>query len=76
MSNRYIESLQSILVTDSTNQNTTSQVLNAYLLYMTRVAELMGGTDAEEQMKDVLEFERRLAQVGVVLIVFIPILDS
>lgn len=31
---------------------------------MIKVAELMGGTDVEEQMKDILEFEKKLAGVS------------
>lgn len=31
---------------------------------MIKVAELMGGTDVEEQMKDILEFEKKLAAVS------------
>lgn len=31
---------------------------------MVKVAELMGGVDVEEQMKDILEFEKQLATVS------------
>lgn len=39
-------------------------MLDAYLIYMIKVAELMGGTNVEEQMKDILEFEKKLALVS------------
>lgn len=31
---------------------------------MIKVAELMGGTNVEEQMNDILEFEKKLAAVS------------
>ena len=31
---------------------------------MVKVAELMGGVNVEEQMKDILEFEKKLAAVS------------
>lgn len=31
---------------------------------MIKVAELMGGTNVESQMKDILEFEKKLAAVS------------
>lgn len=40
------------------------QVLDAYLIYMIKVAELMGGTNVEEEMKEILEFEKKLATVS------------
>jgi len=44
------------------------KVLDAYLIYMTKVAELMGGTNVDDQMKEVLEFEKRLAAVSCYLL--------
>lgn len=32
---------------------------------MIKVAELMGGTNVEERMKDILEFEKKLAAVSI-----------
>lgn len=34
---------------------------------MIKVAELMGGVDVEEQMKDILEFEKKLASVSLIM---------
>lgn len=31
---------------------------------MIKVSELMGGKNVEKEMKDVLEFERKIAEVG------------
>jgi len=45
------------------------QVLIAYLDYMTRVGELLGGgDDVRELMTEVLEFEVRLANVSTIII--------
>lgn len=53
-------------MTTTSHVSNYSQVLDAYKSYMTKVAELMGGSPAkvEEEMKDVMEFERRLAEVS------------
>ena len=40
------------------------KVLDAYFIYMVKVAELMGGVDVEEQMREILEFEKKLAAVS------------
>lgn len=47
------------------NKTDKNVVLDAYLIYMIKVAELMGGTNVEEQMKEVLEFEKKLATITV-----------
>lgn len=47
------------------NKTDKNVVLDAYLIYMIKVAELMGGTNVEEQMKDILEFEKKLATITV-----------
>lgn len=47
------------------NKTDKKVVLDAYLIYMIKVAELMGGLDVEEQMKDILEFEKKLAAITV-----------
>lgn len=43
------------------------QVLDAYMSYMTKVMELMGGESAkvEEEMHNLYEFERRMAEVSI-----------
>lgn len=47
------------------NKTDKNVVLDAYLIYMIKVAELMGGSNVEEQMKEVLEFEKKLATITV-----------
>lgn len=47
------------------NKTDKNVVLDAYLIYMIKVAELMGGRDVDEQMKDILEFEKKLAAITV-----------
>ncbi|CAG2117658.1 unnamed protein product, partial [Medioppia subpectinata] len=47
------------------NKTTNDEVLKAYLNFMIRVGVLLGGEEnsTRDQMKNVLEFEKRLAQV-------------
>lgn len=46
------------------NKTDKNIVLDAYLIYMIKVAELMGGTNVDGQMKDILQFEKKLAAVS------------
>lgn len=43
------------------------KVLKAYLTFMTKVGVLLGGEEesTRSQMKDVLEFEKKLAKVSI-----------
>lgn len=47
------------------NKTVHAKVLAAYLDYMTKVVVLLGGneTDAKDQMKAVIDFETRLAEI-------------
>lgn len=47
------------------NKSSDDEVLNAYLSYMTRVGVLLGGEEnsTEDQMREVIEFEKKLANV-------------
>ena len=50
------------------NKTLDDDVLKAYLAYMTKVGVLLGGQEesTKSQMTDVLEFEKKLAQVTLV----------
>lgn len=54
------------------NKTDKNVVLEAYLIYMIKVAELMGGTNVDETMRDVLEFEKKLASVSTKLTQLLP----
>lgn len=49
------------------NKSDSDEVLQAYLKFMTQVGVLLGGEEnaTREQMKDVIEFEKRLANITV-----------
>lgn len=46
------------------NKTDKNAVIEAYLDYMIKIGELMGGTNVEESMKDLLELERKIAIVS------------
>lgn len=47
------------------NKTAHEKVLTAYLDYMTKVAVLLGGNenDSKQQMKEVIEFETKIAEI-------------
>ncbi|KAG9508882.1 hypothetical protein GZH46_02612, partial [Fragariocoptes setiger] len=47
------------------NKSGKNTVLESYLAYMIKVGDLMGNGDSSEAMKDVLEFEIKLAEITV-----------
>lgn len=47
------------------NKTDKNVVLEAYLFYMDKVAELMGGKNVTTQMRDMLDFETKLASITV-----------